>query len=56
MLPLLSLTSPTVTHYFLRIYLPDLGSWIHFVSARLCFVVTGDCVALRAGLQLVGVD
>lgn len=49
MLPPPSLTSPAVAHYFLRIYLPDLGSWIHFVSARLCFVVTGDCMALRAG-------
>lgn len=56
MLPLLSPTSPTVTHCFLHIYLLDLGSRIHFMSARLCSVVTGDCLALRVGLQLVGVD
>lgn len=56
MFPLLFPTTSTVTHYFLRIYLPDLGSRVHFMSARLCFVVTGDCMALRVGLQLVGVD
>lgn len=47
MLPLWSSASPTVTRFFLRIYPSDLGSGIHFVSTRLCCVVTGDCVALR---------
>lgn len=46
-LPLWSSTSPAVTRFFLRIHPSDLGSGIHFVSTRLCCVVTGDCVALR---------
>lgn len=46
-LPLWSSSSPTVTCFFLCIYLSNLGSGSHFVSTRLCCVVTGDCVALR---------